>query len=74
MAKLESKIDFVALVSVTRANGNGDPLDGNRPRTITASGKSRMCASSVRSATGCRIWATRFLCSPTINARTATRP
>ena len=33
MAKLESKIDFVALVSVTRANGNGDPLDGNRPRT-----------------------------------------
>lgn len=33
MAELESKIDFVALVSVTRANGNGDPLDGNRPRT-----------------------------------------
>ena len=33
MAKLESKIDFVALVSVTRANGNGEPLDGNRPRT-----------------------------------------
>lgn len=33
MAELKSKIDFVALVSVTRANGNGDPLDGNRPRT-----------------------------------------
>lgn len=33
MAELKNKIDFVALVSVTRANGNGDPLDGNRPRT-----------------------------------------
>ncbi|MEA4912387.1 MAG: type I-C CRISPR-associated protein Cas7/Csd2 [Oscillospiraceae bacterium] len=33
MAALENKIDFVALVSVTLANGNGDPLDGNRPRT-----------------------------------------
>lgn len=33
MAILSNKIDFVALVSVTRANGNGDPLNGNRPRT-----------------------------------------
>ena len=33
MAVLEHKIDFVALVSVTKANGNGDPLNGNRPRT-----------------------------------------
>lgn len=33
MAILKNKIDFVALVSVTRANGNGDPLNGNRPRT-----------------------------------------
>ena len=33
MSILEHKIDFVALVSVTRANGNGDPLNGNRPRT-----------------------------------------
>ncbi len=33
MAILSNKIDFVALVSVTKANGNGDPLDGNRPRT-----------------------------------------
>ncbi len=30
---LRNKIDFVALVSVSMANGNGDPLDGNRPRT-----------------------------------------
>ena len=30
---LKNKIDFVLLVSVTNANPNGDPLDGNRPRT-----------------------------------------
>lgn len=33
MAVLNHKIDFLALVSVTKANGNGDPLNGNRPRT-----------------------------------------
>ena len=33
MAALEHKIDFAALISVTNANGNGDPLGGNRPRT-----------------------------------------
>ena len=33
MSTLENKIDFIALVSVTRANSNGDPLNGNRPRT-----------------------------------------
>ena len=33
MTKLEHKIDFVALISGTNANGNGDPLSGNRPRT-----------------------------------------
>lgn len=33
MTKLEHKIDFVALISVTNANGNGDPLSDNRPRT-----------------------------------------
>ena len=33
MSTLKTKIDFIALVSVTRANSNGDPLNGNRPRT-----------------------------------------
>ena len=33
MSKLQNKIDFVALISVTSANSNGDPLNGNRPRT-----------------------------------------
>lgn len=33
MSTLQNKIDFVALVCVNRANSNGDPLNGNRPRT-----------------------------------------
>ncbi len=33
MSKLENKIDFVAIISVENANANGDPLNGNRPRT-----------------------------------------
>lgn len=33
MSVLQNKIDFVALISVTNANSNGDPLNGNRPRT-----------------------------------------
>lgn len=32
MSRLENKIDFVLLVSVTDANPNGDPLNGNMPR------------------------------------------
>lgn len=31
--KFDKKIDFVVLVSVNNANPNGDPLNGNRPRT-----------------------------------------
>ena len=33
MSKLENKIDFALVFTVTNANPNGDPLDGNRPRT-----------------------------------------
>ncbi len=33
MNTLENKIDFMVLVSVRNANPNGDPLNGNRPRT-----------------------------------------
>lgn len=32
MTNLKGKIDFAVLVSVTNANPNGDPLNGNRPR------------------------------------------
>lgn len=33
MSSLQNKIDFVVLVKVVNANPNGDPLNGNRPRT-----------------------------------------
>ena len=33
MALLQNKIDFTVLISATMANPNGDPLNGNRPRT-----------------------------------------
>ncbi|MGN1382663.1 MAG: type I-C CRISPR-associated protein Cas7/Csd2 [Eubacterium sp.] len=33
MGVLKNKIDFAAFVAVSNANPNGDPLDGNRPRT-----------------------------------------
>ena len=32
MSKLKGKIDFTLFVSVSNANPNGDPLNGNRPR------------------------------------------
>jgi CRISPR-associated protein Csd2 len=33
MATLSKKIDFALILGVERANPNGDPLNGNRPRT-----------------------------------------
>ena len=33
MNSIENKIDFVALITVNNANPNGDPSNGNRPRT-----------------------------------------
>ena len=33
MSTLMNKIDFVVLITVKNANPNGDPLNGNRPRT-----------------------------------------
>lgn len=32
MSTLQNKIDFVAFVTASMANANGDPLNGNRPR------------------------------------------
>lgn len=32
MAILENKIDFAVIIRATKANPNGDPLNGNRPR------------------------------------------
>ena len=36
MSILQNKIDFLMLVKVCNANPNGDPLNGNRPRTTYA--------------------------------------
>ena len=33
MTKLQKKIDFIGFITVKRANPNGDPLNGNQPRT-----------------------------------------
>src|ERR1700684_3462841 len=33
MTSLKSKIDFAVVLRVKNANPNGDPLNGNRPRT-----------------------------------------
>lgn len=33
MTTLQNKIDFALVIKVKRANPNGDPLNGNRPRT-----------------------------------------
>ena len=33
MTALEKKIDFIGWITVRRANPNGDPLNGNQPRT-----------------------------------------
>ncbi len=33
MTTLQNKIDFAVVIRVKRANPNGDPLNGNRPRT-----------------------------------------
>lgn len=45
MSILQNKIDFTVLVKVANANPNGDPLNGNRPRTTyTGQGEiSDMC-------------------------------
>lgn len=32
MSTLDHKIDFAVILSVSKANPNGDPLNGNRPR------------------------------------------
>lgn len=36
MSDLQNKIDFAVLIKVVNANPNGDPLNGNRPRTTYA--------------------------------------
>ena len=35
MTSLSKKIDFALVFAVSNANPNGDPLNGNRPRTTS---------------------------------------
>lgn len=72
MSTLNHKIDFAALVSVTMANSNGDPLNGNRPRTdYNGYGEMSDVCIKRKSATACRISETRSSCSPRTAATTA---
>lgn len=60
MSVLQNKIDFVVLFSAEKANVNGDPLNGNRPRTdYEGYGEMSDVCVKGRSATGCRIWENR---------------
>lgn len=47
MAALKNKIDYALVFTVRNANPNGDPLDGNRPRT-TFSGHGEMSDVSLK--------------------------
>lgn len=47
MTILSNKIDFAVIVSVNHANPNGDPLNGNRPRT-TYEGYGEMSDVSIK--------------------------
>jgi CRISPR-associated protein Csd2 len=39
MGEFTNKIDFVAIITVNKANPNGDPLNGNRPREVDGFGE-----------------------------------
>ena len=63
---LEHKIDFALVFTAHNANPNGDPLDGNRPRT-TYSGLGEVSdVSSVKSAIAGLMTVIRCLYSLTI--------
>ena len=56
MSTLKNKIDFAVIVTVDHANPNGDPLNGNRPRT-TYSGNGEISEIVFR------IWGRKYLYS-----------
>lgn len=70
MSQLKNKIDFKVFVSVKDANPNGDPLNGNRPRT-SYTGVGEMSAECIKRkiGIGCRIWDKIFLFSQMIGVR-----
>ena len=56
MSKFTNKIDFAVLITVNNANPNGDPLDGNRPRTDLDGFGEISDVLSEKSETVFRIW------------------
>ena len=56
MNTLKNKIDFAVIVTVDHANPNGDPLNGNRPRTTYA-------GNGEISEIAFRIWVRKYLYS-----------
>ena len=71
MTKLQNKIDFAAVLCVNRANANGDPLNGNRPRTdYNGYGEMSDVCIKRKIRTGCRTWDSRSLCSRKTGATT----
>lgn len=71
MNTLEKKIDFVMLVSVENANSNGDPLNGNRPRTdYNGFGEISDVCIKRKIRNRMQDMAMQFLCSRTTDAMT----
>ena len=67
MSTLSNKIDFAVILSVTKANPNGDPLNGNRRvKIMTVTEKSLTLQSNGKFGIACKIWERRFLFSRTI--------
>lgn len=64
MSILQNKIDFTVLVKVINANPNGDPLNGNRPRTTySGSGEISDVCIKRKTETVCRCGNEKFLYS-----------
>ena len=73
MTTLQNKIDFAVVLRVKHANPNGDPLNGNRPRTdYNGNGEISDVCLKRRFATGYTKTVRRYLYNPT-TAGTTTR-
>lgn len=61
MTTLANKIDFIGFITVDHANPNGDPLNGNQPRSdYDGYGEISDSALNARFATACRTWENGF--------------
>lgn len=75
MAALKNKIDFVALISVTKRKRKRRPTERQPSRTdYNGMGEISDVSLSGSSGTGCRTWAMRFSYSLRTAATTAQKP